>query len=158
MSFFLLNVLLAIAWSALTGRFEPLDLGFGFVLGYVALWVISHGWGGNRYFRQIPRLIELALYFLADLVRANLRLAATILSPRMNLRPAVVVVPLVLQSEAAVIMLVNMVTLTPGTLALDISSDRRFLYIHAVRVDDVEQFRRQVVDGYERRLKELLEP
>lgn len=158
MNFLLLNVLLAIAWAALTGRFEPTDLGFGFVLGYLVLWMVSRGWRSSHYFQKIPQLIELTLYFLVDVARANLRLAATILSPRMDLRPAVVAVPLILKSEIAIILLANMITLTPGTLSLDISSDRQFLYVHAIQVSDIEQFRRQVLDGYERRLKELLEP
>ncbi len=157
MSLFLLNVLLALAWAALSGSFQPLDLLFGFALGYLVLWLVLHK-NRPRYFRQIPLLLGLLLYFLADVLRANFRMAVTILSPRMKLRPAVVAVPLILKSETATILLANMLTLTPGTLSLDISGDRQTLYIHTVWLDDLEAFRRQVVEGYEKRLKELLEP
>ncbi len=157
MSLFLLNVLLALAWAALSGSFQPLDLLFGFGLGYLVLWLVLHK-SRPRYFRQIPLLLGLLLHFLADVLRANFRMAVTILSPRMKLRPAVVAVPLILRSETATILLANMLTLTPGTLSLDISSDHQTLYIHTVWLDDLEAFRRQVVEGYEKRLKELLEP
>lgn len=157
MSLFLLNVLLALAWAALSGSFQPLDLLFGFALGYLVLWLVLHK-NRPRYFRQIPLLLGLLLYFLADVLRANFRMAVTILSSRMKLRPAVVAVPLILKSETATILLANMLTLTPGTLSLDISGDRQTLYIHTVWLDDLEVFRRQVVEGYEKRLKELLEP
>ena len=157
MNLFLLNILLAIAWSALTGSFEPVDLLFGFVLGYLVLWVISRMGKPNRYFKQIPLGIELVLFFLADLLRANIRMASIILSPRMKLRPAVVAVPLILKTEPAVILLANMMTLTPGTLSLDISTDRQILFIHTVWLSDADEFRRQLVEGYEMRLKELLE-
>lgn len=158
MSLLLLNILLAIAWSALTGSFEPIDLLFGFGLGFVVLYVIAGRGKTGRYFKQIPRLLDLAFHFLFDLVRANFRMAGIILSPRMKLRPAVVAVPLILRSEAAIILLTNMITLTPGTLSLDISSNRDTIYIHTVYLDDAEQFRQQVIRGYEERLKELIEP
>jgi multicomponent Na+:H+ antiporter subunit E len=157
-SLLLLNVLLAIIWSALSGSFEPLNLLFGFILGYLVLWMINRKTQAKRYFQQVPRILELAFFFLGDLVRANFRMAAIILSPRMKLRPAVVAVPLILKSETAIILLTNMITLTPGTLSLDISTDRRMIYIHTVYLDDPRQFSQQLIEGYENRLKELLEP
>lgn len=157
MNLFLLNILLAIAWAALMGNFEPQQLLFGFVLGYLILWLVSRMGRPSRYFKQLPLGIELLLFFLFDVLRANVRMAVTILSPRMRLRPAVVAVPLILKSEAAMILLANMLTLTPGTLSLDVSTDRQMLYVHTVWLDDAEEFRRQVLEGYEKRLKELFE-
>ncbi len=157
MSLFLLNLLLAIAWSALTGRFEPVDLLFGFVLGYAVLWAAYRSPQPHRYFVRFPKIIEFALFFLRELTKANLRMAATILSPRMPLRPGVVAVPIELQSQAAVVILANMISLTPGTLTLDISSDRKTLYIHTVWLDDPRQFQDEIKQGYERRVKEIFE-
>jgi multicomponent Na+:H+ antiporter subunit E len=154
---FLLNILLAIAWAALMGSFEPQQLLFGFVLGYLVMWLVSRMGRPSRYFKQLPLGIELLLFFLFDVLRANVRMAVTILSPRMRLRPAVVAVPLILKSEAAMILLANMLTLTPGTLSLDVSTDRQMLYVHTVWLDDTDEFRRQVVEGYEKRIKELFE-
>ena len=158
MNLLLLNVLLAIAWSALTGSFQPVDLLFGFVLGYLVLWLINRTNQSRSYFYQVPRMLDLVLFFLFDLVRANFRMAVIILSPQMKLRPAVIAVPLILQSDTAIILLTNMITLTPGTLSLDISTDRRMIYLHVVYLEDPAQFRQQLIEGYEKRLKELLEP
>lgn len=157
MSLLLLNVLLAIAWAALTGSFGPVDLLFGFALGYLVLWISTRMGRQNKYFKQIPLLLGLIGVFLSDLLRANIRMASIILSPRMRLRPAVVAVPLILKSESAIILLANMMTLTPGTLSLDISTDRQILFIHTVYLNDPEQFRQELLEGYERRLKELFE-
>lgn len=157
MSLLLLNLLLAIAWAALTGSFGPVDLLFGFLLGYLVLWVITRLGQPNKYFSRIPLILGLLGYFLVDLLRANIRMAGIILSAKMKLRPAVIAVPLSLKSEPAIILFANMMTLTPGTLSLDISTDRRMLYIHTVYLDDPEQFKQQLINGYERRLKELFE-
>ncbi len=157
MSLLLLNILLAIAWAALTGSFEPVDLLFGFGLGYLVLWLITRMGKPNPYFRQIPLVLGLLGTFLADLLRANIRMAGIILSPHMRLRPAVIAVPLILKSKAAIILLANLVTLTPGTLSLDVSTDQRMLFIHTVYLENPEQFKQQLLEGYQRRLKELFE-
>lgn len=157
MNMLLLNVLLALAWAALTGSFEPVDLLFGFILGYLVLWITTRLGKPHKYFKQISLVLELLGVFLVDVLRANLRMAGIILSPRMKLRPAVVAVPLVLKSEFSIILLANMLTLTPGTLTLDISTDRLMLFIHTVYLHDPEQFRQQLLSGYERRLQELFE-
>jgi multicomponent Na+:H+ antiporter subunit E len=157
MSLLLLNVLLAIAWAALTGSFQPVDLLFGFALGYLVLWISTRMGKQNKYFKHIPLLLGLIGVFLWDLLRANIRMAGIILSPHMRLRPAVVAVPLILKSETAIILLANLMTLTPGTLSLDISTDRQMLFIHTVYLEDPEQFRQELLEGYERRLKELFE-
>ena len=75
----------------------------------------------------------------------------------MKLRPAVIAVPLILTSEPAIILFSNLMTLTPGTLSLDISTDRRMLYLHTVYLDDPETFKQELIEGYQRRLKELFE-
>lgn len=157
MSIFLLNLLLALTWAALTGSFEPVNLVFGFLLAYGVLWVVFRSLKPNRYFRTLPRVLEFVLFFVWELITANIRLALTILSPKMRLRPAVVSVPLELHSQAGVVLLANLVTLTPGTLALDISTDRKMLYIHTLWLEDAEQFRQNIKLGYERRVKEIFE-
>ncbi len=157
MSVFLLNVLLAIAWSALTGDFSPLNLGFGFVLSYGVLWLITRKSSSRSYFLQIPRVIEFIFFFAWDVIKANVRMTITILSPRMRLRPAVVMVPLDMKNEVGIILLSNLITLTPGTLSLDISSDRKAMFLHTLWMEDEEKFRAEIKNGYERRVKEIIE-
>ena len=158
MSLLLLNILLAIAWAALTGSFQPVDLVFGFILGYLVLWMLTRLGKPNKYFKRISLVLGLLGYFLFDLLRANIRMAGIILSRKMKLRPAVIAVPLILKSEPAIILLANLMTLTPGTLSLDISTDRRMLYLHTVYLEDAEAFKQELIEGYEHRIKELFEP
>lgn len=157
MSLFLLNILLAIAWAALTGSFQPLDLLFGFLLGYLVLWLGTRMGTPPQYFRKISLVLGLLGVFLLDMLRANIRMAILILSPRMKLRPAVVAVPLVLKSKSAIVLLINLITLTPGTLSLDITTDQSVMFVHTVYLEDPEQFKQQLLTGYEKRLQELFE-
>lgn len=95
------------------------------------------------------------LYFLKELAMANLRVARDVVSPLDRLRPGIVAVPLDLASDGQITLLATLVTLTPGTLTLDISSDRRVIYIHAMSAGDLAALRAAVKGGFERRVKEL---
>lgn len=157
MSLLLLNVLLALAWSALMGNFDPPYLVFGFVLGYLILWLFYQKSPTPKYFREVPLVIEFVIFFLWEVFLSNIRLTITILSPKMNLRPAVVAVPLDLKSEVGIVILSHMITLTPGTLSLDISSNRHTIYVHVYDLDDPNKFVERIKSKFERRVREIIE-
>jgi multicomponent Na+:H+ antiporter subunit E len=154
---FLLNILLALAWTALTGQFDPINFLSGFILGYLVLWLVQRVAGPSNYFKKVYQIISFALFFVVALIRANLRVAYEVITPPHTMQPGIVAVPLDLQTEAAITLLANLITLTPGTLSLDVSADRRVLYVHTMYVDDVEQFRREIKEGFERRVMEVFQ-
>lgn len=151
---FLLNILLAVAWMSLTGQFSPVNLGAGFALGYLTLWLARRSAEPSPYFGRVPQVIRFALYYVGMLILANLRVAYSIMVPS-RMRPGVIAVPLTVQTEGEISLLANLITLTPGTLSLDVSADRRILYVHALHVEDVDDFRRQIQERLERRVMEL---
>ena len=69
---------------------------------------------------------------------------------------AIVAVPLDAKTDAEITMLANLITVTPGSFSLEVSADRSVLYVHAMYVDDPETFRREIKNGFERRVLELL--
>jgi len=152
----LLNILLAIAWSALTGQFSPGDLAFGFVLGYAILWSLRRQLRGERYFTKVPQVIYFVAYVAWQIILANLNVARTVLfTPKEQIRPGIVAIPLDIRTDAEITMLANLITLTPGTLSLDVADDRSCLYVHTIDVGDPEQFRREIKDGFERLVYEV---
>jgi multicomponent Na+:H+ antiporter subunit E len=156
MSAFLLNLLLALLWAAVVGSFDPAHLVTGFVVGYVVLWIARPVLGPTRYFGKLFEAVRFVVFFVYELVLANLRVAWDVLTPRAYRRPGVVAVPLEPDSDVEITLLANLVTLTPGSLSLDVSPDRRYLYVHAMFVDDPEELRREIKEGFERRVLELL--
>lgn len=153
----LVNVLLAVSWVLLTGTFSFMNLVSGFLLGYVIIFALARSPAQRRYIRRLPASIGMILFFLKQLFLANLRVALAVLSPLRKLDPGIVAVPIELQSDLEITLLANLITLTPGTLALDVSLDRKLIYVHAFHVGDPEAFRREVKDGFERRIRELFE-
>lgn len=146
------NVLLALAWAALTGHFTLLNLTLGFVIGHVILYLATRTVGPTGYFGQVRDAIGFAFFFMWELLKANFRVAYYVMAPLDRMRPGIVALPLDLGSDAEITMLANVITLTPGTLSLDVSTDRRVLYVHAIWIEDVPSFRHAVKSGLERRI------
>src|SRR5690606_4272250 len=138
MVLYLINILLALVWTAVTGSFTLINLVFGFVLGGIALYLIREQVGSLGYFRRGFKLIVLALLFLYELVLSALKVAILVLSPRMDLKPGIFAYPLKVDRDFEITLLANLITLTPGTLSVDVSEDRKLLYVHAIDCSDPE--------------------
>lgn len=153
----LLNVLLALAWVALTGQLTPINFGFGFAVGYLLLWLARRATGESTYFKKVWQVIRFTGFFTWQLVLANLRVTVEILTRPHTMRPAVVAVPLDVTSPGAITLLANLITLTPGTLSLDVAPNGNMLYVHAMHVRDADSFRQEIKEGFERYIKEIFE-
>jgi multicomponent Na+:H+ antiporter subunit E len=158
MRVFLWNVLLAFVWAAATGRFTLPDLALGFGLGYLVLLFAQRGDGPSPYFAKVPQVVRFVLFYLGQMVLSNLRLAHDLVTPRYSMLPGVIAVPLDAKTDVEITLLANLITLTPGSVSLDLSPDRRVLYVHVMYIDhgDVDEARRRIKDDLERRVLEVL--
>jgi multicomponent Na+:H+ antiporter subunit E len=150
-------VFLALSWVALTGEVTLANLLQGAILSGLLLALLRFPVRRRLRLGKVPKAIGLLLYFLKEILLSNASVARSILSPLSSLTPGIVAVPLDLTSDAGIATLANLITLTPGTLSLDVSPDRRTLYVHSVHVDDPDAFRREIKEGFERRVKEVFE-
>jgi len=151
------NILLSLTWAALTADFSPKNLLIGFALGFLILFFARPIAGSPNYFKA-RQLFALALFFVWELVLANLRVAHDVMTPTHHMRPGVIAVPLDAASDIGITTLANMISLTPGTLSLDVSTDRRVLYVHFMYIDrdDFDAAREKIKRGFERRVLEVL--
>lgn len=156
MKAFLWNTLLAVLWAALTGRLTFFNLGVGFALGALVLSFVQRDNGSPRYLVKLRQSVGLALFFLWELILSNLRVAYDVVTHRHHMRPGIVAIALDAKTDAEITLLANLLTLTPGTLSLDVSEDRKCLYIHVMYIKDVEATRRHIKNGFERRVLEVL--
>jgi multicomponent Na+:H+ antiporter subunit E len=127
-----------------------------YAASFLAIWLLS--WFlDRRYFRRFPKLISFIGYIIKELFRSNFRVAYDVLTRRHLMNPAIVAMPLDANTDREIVTLAALITFTPGTLALEISPDRRFLYVHEMYVphNDVEAVKRNLKEGFERRLLEI---
>lgn len=156
MTLFLLNLLLALVWAMAVGRFTVPQLLLGYVLGFLVLATLEPLWGTPRYSGRILRGLRFMTFFFAELLLSSLQVAYDVITPRLRATPRIIAVPLDAATETEITLLANFLTLTPGTLSLDISADRRTLYVHAMYAHDRKTFLTHVKRGLEARLLEVL--
>lgn len=148
---------LVFAWVAVTGEVSIANLLEGAVLAGLLVLLLRVPVRRRLRLEKLPKALGLLGYFLKEILVSNAAVARILLSPVSSLSPGIVAVPLDLKSDAGITVLANLVTLTPGTLSLDVSPDRTTLYVHAIHVEDPEAFRRELKEGFERRVKEVFE-
>ncbi len=153
---FTINILLTIIWVALTGDKEVSNFIFGFLLTYSILYLISGKKTRKGYFLRVPNIIIFIGYFIIELIKANLQVAYDVITPKNYMKPGIVGVPLDAKTDLEITLLANIITLTPGTLSLDVSTDKKTLYVHSMYIDDPEDFIIDIKMGFERRLLRIL--
>jgi len=158
MNLFLLNVILAVIWAGLWGSFTLTQLAFGFVIGFATLWIAQPLFGGpSGYYLRAWRIVRLILYFLYDLCMSSIQVALDVLTPKNRSNPAILEMPLDVKSDIEILLVTNLISLTPGTLSLDVTPDRKTLIVHAMFADDPEEVIRSLKSGMERMVKEVFE-
>src|SRR5690606_36437317 len=143
-------------WVALTGNFVLINFTFGFLLSFFIMWIVSRGSGNKRYFNRIPKLLQFGVYFLYEMTKANLQVAFDVITPRYKMHPGIVKYPLTASSNLEITLLANFLSLTPGTLIIDVSDDKKVLYVHVMYLKDKESFVSNVQNGLERKLLDVL--
>ncbi len=155
MILFALNLVLALFWAMATGEVTLLAIGSGFLVGMLVLHLVGPVLGDSRYAIRFFLAINLALFFLRELLASSVRVAIDVLRPAFTMRPAIIRVPLEVRDDVQITLLANLISLTPGTLSIDVSEDKSHLYVHAMYGDDPEQVVRRVKLKFERRIQEV---
>ena len=156
MNLFFINTFIALGYIGVQGQFSLSGFLIGFALGYLALWLTGPLYGRSRYFQRVPKTIRLAGFFLVELLLSTLRVFWDVVTPGHISRPGIVGVPLNAESDMEILLVANLISLTPGTLSIDLSEDRRILYVHVMFLDDPDRFRQGIKDGVERRGLEVM--
>jgi len=150
-----LHLGMAVLWAMATGSLTFASLVMGVIVGGGVLHLLGPVLGDPRYGIRFYRAISLAFFFLRELFASGIRVAVDVLRPSLDLTPAVIAVPLDLRHEAAIVLLANMVSLTPGTLSIDLSEDNSCLYVHTMYGADPVATRQAIKRDFERRIQEV---
>lgn len=151
------SILLALAWAALQGEITLGNLVVGYVVGYSVLALLAKGGVmPPTLASKTVKTVGLAAFFAWEMVRANLRVAADVLSAN-QIEPAVVGIPLDVKSDGGILLLSMLINLTPGSVTIDLSDDRSTLYVHVMHMKSADETRREIKDGFERRVRGLFE-
>lgn len=149
------SLAIAVLWMALAPSLSANNALLAALVALVIPWLTQGFWPDR------PRLVRpvagamLFLRVLWDIIVANIEVARLVLGPIERLRPAFVEVPLAIEDPLVATILGSIVTLTPGTLSVDVDRERRLLLIHALDVPDEARLVATIKSRYEAPLKEI---
>jgi multicomponent Na+:H+ antiporter subunit E len=150
------NIILAMIWAALWGDFTGVNILLGFIIGYLVLAVALRDMPDfARYVAKVPKVISFFFYFNRELIKSNLKVAYDVLTRTHYMKPGVIAFPLRAEKDGEIAIVANLISLTPGTLSMDVSSDRSVLYIHVMYLTDEAEVVREIQD-LERRILEII--
>ncbi len=150
------NLLLAVGWCAMLGELSVRNLLVGFLVGFLALSVSGPMFRGAVYATSALRYAQLLGQFTLEFFASSMLVAWDVLTPRHRARPAILAIPLDIDDPLQITTLANLISLTPGSLSLDVSRDRKTLFVHCMFVDDPDRMRARIKGGLERRVKEAM--
>ncbi len=153
----LLSAILLVIWLLLVNELSVAHLLLGALLGWGVPLYTARFWPDQVHVRRPLLLLRFIGVVLYDILVANITVASLILGRQERLQPAFVVLPLALQSELAISLLANTVSLTPGTVSAYLSADRRCLIIHSLHTTAPDELLATIRQRYETPLKEILE-
>jgi multicomponent Na+:H+ antiporter subunit E len=157
MSPVLLIVILALGWVAITGGFSLGNLALGAIVAALVILLFRHRLARPLSARRLLAIFSLAGTFVLELLLSALSVARLAVAPRLRTRlaPAIIAFPLSAKSDAEITLFASLITLTPGTLALDVSADRQRLYVHVLTLKDKDALIRSLAEGLERKVIEV---
>lgn len=154
---FLLNILLTFVWVALTGQLDYTNFIFGYTLGFFILWMVNRAVKRNtEYFYRVPKIFAFIFLFFYDLLKANFEVMKDVVTPNYNMKPGIVKYQMDAKTDFEITMLANMIALTPGTLVIDLSRNKKYMYIHVMYLTDVDAFKRKLHSRIEKKLLEII--
>lgn len=156
---YLVNILMALFFTAFSLRvfpalaMSPYMMMALFSCHYALLWLFSFFYN-RQHFKKVPLVIALFFYYLKELIRSSFKVAYDVLTPTHHMQPGVVAFHMEAKTDLEITLLANFITLTPGSLSIDISEDRTILYIHETYIwdGDIEKYKKKLRNGFEKRI------
>lgn len=159
----LYSVPLGILWCFVHGNVTILNFLLGSVLGlfvvypFRKLYKFEQEESLHDVVRRIPYGIKFFIILNIEIVKASFIVAMIVLKPKMDLKPGIIAVPIRTKTDAGITAIANSITLTPGTITMDISDDRTMLYVHAIDASDPDAVRVYIRDKLEKYVLEVFE-
>lgn len=110
-----------------------------------------------KFWVRLYRVVLFIFYYVIELVLSSLYVAWDIITPTDLMKPGIVEVPVDLKTDTAIIAFANLISMTPGSLTMDMSSDKKKIYVHAMYLHDRQKFIDKMKSELEHKIRQIFE-
>ncbi|MGV2940023.1 Na+/H+ antiporter subunit E [Mesobacillus sp. LC4] len=151
----LLNFILAFVWMFLKTSYSPASFFVGYFFGLLIIYIFRRFFTSRFYLLRVSAVLNLIYIFTLELILSNIAVLKAVLRPKLNIKPGIFAFPTELKEDWEITMLANLITLTPGTLVVDVSPDNRILYVHAMDISDADEAIQSIKNTFEKAIMEV---
>ncbi|MFC0188095.1 Na+/H+ antiporter subunit E [Fictibacillus aquaticus] len=151
----IINIIIGIVWMFLSESYTFVSFLCGFAVGVFLLYLLNRFIPDSFYFRYVNAIMYLIYLFAKELILANIEVLKWVYKPKLDMQPGIIALPIDLKKNWEITLLANLITLTPGTLSVDISRDQRYIYIHAIDLPDVNDTIMGIKETFEKAIREV---
>ena len=153
---FLLNLFIALLWVFLKDEnsFYFSTFGNGFVVGIFIVFLMRRFFGGQFYLIGVYAIIKLVFLFISELLQSSVVVIKHILSPKINIEPGIFTYKTTLKGDWEVTTLALLLTLTPGSVVMEINPEGNVFYIHAM---DINRYQKDLETSLKKFEKAIME-
>ncbi|SOC42434.1 Na+/H+ antiporter subunit E [Ureibacillus acetophenoni] len=154
---FILNLFIALLWLLLSDEDIPQLTTFftGFVVGIGILYIMHRFFGTKFYLRRVTKIILLILIFIREILSSSYVIMKQILTPKLKITPGIIKYDTKLRGDWELTTLALLLTLTPGSVVMEVSDDGEAIYIHAMDLEDSRESLIKQIDKFERAIMEV---
>ncbi|RIP35793.1 Na+/H+ antiporter subunit E [Staphylococcus gallinarum] len=151
----LVNLLLSVFWLFITGSYTFNNFILGYLFALLLVYLMRDVLPGRFYIVTVYKIIKLLVVFIIELIKANIDVIRIVIKPTIKNEPAFFTYKTDLKKDWQIVLLSNLITLTPGTIVLGISDDRTKIYIHAIDFSTKEEETEGIKSSLEKVVREV---
>jgi multicomponent Na+:H+ antiporter subunit E len=158
-----LAAVFGVIWCFVHGTFSLNSFVFGLLIGLVTIRPFRFLYrpeSGFKLFSPSNRIISIIRYFMVlikEIIKANIVVAKIVTKPKIDIKPGIIAVPIRCKTDMGITGIANTITLTPGTITVDISDDHSVLYVHCIDASDPAAVCASIRDDLEKYVLEAFE-
>lgn len=142
----LLNLCVAMVWMLLHDEWSALTFMLGYALGFLIIFLLRRFFNNRFYGYRVWAIIKLLYLFMLEMFKSCMTVIAQVIRPKITIQPGVFRMETSLKTDFEITMLSNMITLTPGSVIMEVIPEEGVMYVHAMDVSihqkDIEQTKR----------------
>lgn len=150
-----LNLIIAFVWMFLNNAWNGVGFLIGYLLGLLLIGGLRRFFPQRFYIVRVWAIMKLIALLFKELVRASIEVIRQIMKPKLDIRPGIFTYQTQLSSDWEVTLLCLLISLTPGSLPLEISGNQRKLYIHAIDIKDKQKMSDDIKNTFEKAIMEV---
>ncbi|WP_341301226.1 Na+/H+ antiporter subunit E [Lysinibacillus sp. FSL H8-0500] len=154
---FILNLFIATLWLLLQDEVTPQFSTFlmGFIVGIGILYAMHRFYGTQFYLRRVFSILKLLWLFNWELFLSSYSVLKQIMTPKLNITPGIFTYKTVLKGDWEITALAVLLTLTPGSVVMEVSEEGDVFYIHAMDIEESKDAVIRSIGKFEQAIMEV---